>query len=65
MWESRSYLPKLSRKHILVVILTSIAISFLLYGNTIRGGFVYDDDFITSRPELRSASYLPKLWTES
>ncbi|MBN1168646.1 hypothetical protein JXA63_02030 [Candidatus Woesebacteria bacterium] len=43
----------------------SVGLSFLLYGNTLKGEFVYDDAFFESRQEIRDIGYLPKLWIES
>jgi len=54
----------MSRKHLFLVFLGSLAISFLLYGNGIKGNFVYDDQFFAGRSELRSAGHLANLWLE-
>lgn len=42
----------------------AIALSFLLYGNSLKGEFVYDDHFFADRPELRNSSSLLRVWTE-
>ena len=42
----------------------AVALSFLLYGNSLKGGFVYDDNFFADRPELRDSSSLLRVWTE-
>lgn len=52
----------LSRK--LAVCALSIVLSFLLYGNTIPGDFVYDDAFFADRAELREPAQLQKVWSE-
>src|SRR3989344_2682953 len=54
----------LKRYVIVVVFIFSILVSFFLYANSISGTFLYDDIAISSRPELRQASYLPKIWVE-
>lgn len=46
------------------VFIGAIALSFLLYGNSIGGDFVYDDHFFADRPELSSPGWLLKVWTE-
>lgn len=48
----------------LLVLISAMALSFLLYGNNIKGSFVYDDHFFADRQELRSASSLLTVWTE-
>ncbi|MCJ7740682.1 glycosyltransferase family 39 protein [Candidatus Microgenomates bacterium] len=45
-------------------LLISILISFILYGTSIRGVFVYDDFNWTNRKELKDGSSLIKLWKE-
>ena len=42
----------------------AIALSFLLYGNSLKGEFVYDDNFFADRIELRSPEHILKIWTE-
>ncbi|MBI2670145.1 MAG: glycosyltransferase family 39 protein [Candidatus Yanofskybacteria bacterium] len=42
----------------------AIALSFLLYGNSLNGGFIYDDNFFADRSELKSSAHLLKIWTE-
>ncbi len=42
----------------------SIGLSFLLYGNTIGGDFVYDDQFYSKRQDLRQARALVSVWDE-
>lgn len=46
------------------LLLLFIALSFSLYLNTINGEFVLDDNFFTSRPELKNISSLWKVWSE-
>jgi len=46
------------------VLILFIIISFLLYGNTLKGGFVYDDAFFTTNQDLRNGSYLDDIWRE-
>ncbi len=55
----------LDKRFVIFVFLGSLLLSFLLYGNTISGGFVYDDDFYSGREELRDPGHLTKLWVES
>lgn len=38
--------------------------SFLLYGNTLKGEFVWDDVFFTNNPSLKDPAYLTELWLE-
>ena len=45
-------------------LLISILISFILYGVSIRGAFVYDDFNWANRKELKDGSNLMKLWKE-
>lgn len=54
----------MSRKFILWAFIVSLCLSFLLYGNTIKGEFVWDDVFFTKREELSKAQHLPKLFLE-
>ncbi|MBI2062805.1 MAG: hypothetical protein HYT61_01025 [Candidatus Yanofskybacteria bacterium] len=42
----------------------AIALSFLLYGNSLGGEFVYDDNFFSDRPELRNSTHFLQIWTE-
>jgi len=51
-------------RRLLLMLFGCLAVSAILYGNTIRGQFVYDDSFISTREELRETSHLSKLWTE-
>ncbi len=54
-----------NNKHLkILMLLISIGISFILYFNTIKGSFVYDDQFF-NREELQSQSALSKVWFES
>ncbi len=55
----------MSFKHLLLVFLSSLILSFVLYGNTIKGDFVYDDSFFSGRQELHDPRYLGKIWFES
>lgn len=43
-------------KRYLIVTLLSLVISFLLYGNSIPGAFVYDDNFFAQRQDIRTPS---------
>ena len=52
------------KKNLFFIFLVSLGISFILYGNTINGAFVYDDNFFSARSELRSVDHLTKLWLE-
>ncbi len=54
----------MDRKFSVIVLLGAIFLSFLLYGNNLKGDFVYDDEFFTDRPELRNSSHLTKIWLE-
>ncbi|TSC91726.1 MAG: hypothetical protein CEN90_190 [Parcubacteria group bacterium Licking1014_17] len=47
-----------------LLLLGFIGLSFLLYGNSIKGDWVHDDIFFSARGELRSVDYLPKIWLE-
>lgn len=51
---------RLSKTRIYIFLLF-ILISFFLYGNTIKGNFVYDDALFTYRTDLRDASQLTSL----
>ncbi|MDP3953806.1 MAG: tetratricopeptide repeat protein [bacterium] len=46
------------------VFVVSIALSFILYGNTIPGDFVYDDKFFSDRSELKTLDHLSQIWLE-
>lgn len=52
------------KKLLLLLFAGAIALSFLLYGNSLNGEFVYDDHFVSDRPELRNYSSLLHVWTE-
>lgn len=54
----------MTKRTLFLIFLVSLAISFLLYGNTIKGAFVYDDSFFAARSDLRQVTHLPKLWLE-
>lgn len=54
----------MSSKFIAFVLLASLILSFLLYGNTTSGGFVYDDSLFTSRNDLKETGALVKVWGE-
>ena len=54
----------LGRNFLFFIFLGALALSFLLYGNSLKGDFVYDDHFFADRAELRSPAYLFKVWTE-
>lgn len=41
-----------------------IAASALLYGNTLRGDFIYDDEIFSPRAELRDWRHLDDVWLE-
>jgi protein O-mannosyl-transferase len=47
-----------------VACVVSFGISVLLYGGTLSGSFVFDDEYFTTRPELRQIAYLPHIWLE-
>jgi tetratricopeptide (TPR) repeat protein len=47
-----------------VVCVVSFGISFLLYQGALSGSFVFDDEYFTTRPELRQIAYLPRIWLE-
>jgi len=53
------------KRHVTILLLAiCIGFSFLLYGNTLAGQFVFDDEYFTQRPELRSVAYIPNIWFE-
>lgn len=52
----------MKRYHTIIWLLLCVGFSFVLYGNTLTGQFVFDDEYFTQRPELRSAAYIPKIW---
>lgn len=52
------------RNSTLVIFLLSLFLSFILYGNTIDGEFVYDDAVFSTRPEMQKPAYLLQLWGE-
>jgi len=54
----------MSFKVLFTFFISSLFLSFILYSNTIKGGFVLDDSFFTDRVELRSAPYIPQLFFE-
>lgn len=54
----------MKRYSTIVWLLLSVGFSFVLYGNTLTGQFVFDDEYYTQRPELRSVSYIPRIWFE-
>ena len=53
-----------SRKQLALLFIGAITISFLLYGNTFKNEFVWDDAFYTIREELSDSRHLLKLWFE-
>jgi hypothetical protein len=59
-------LEGISRKKLLLIFLGAIALSFLLFGNVIKGEFVGDDDSIVNeRADLRSLKNIPNLFVSS
>ncbi len=53
-------------RKLIIVIIVSIALSFFLFGNVIKGKFVGDDDsIINSRTDLRSLKNIPSFFTSS
>lgn len=54
----------MKRWHYFLLFGIFIVLSFLLYGNTIGGDFVYDDFFLAERKDLREASHLLHVWSE-
>ena len=55
---------EVSRRHLVFVFFGAVVLSFVLYGNSIPGEFVYDDHLWADRTELREPEHLLKLWTE-
>jgi len=53
-----------SSLHHLSILFLSLATSFALYANSIKGEFVFDDVFFYPRQELRDWKYLPRLFLE-
>ena len=51
-------------RYYVLVLISSLVLSFLLYGNTLTGEFVWDDHFFAGRPQLRNPGYLLNLWVE-
>jgi Tfp pilus assembly protein PilF len=64
-YDSNSFMRGKETYRLVLVLFGSLVVSFLLYGNTVHGEFVYDDKFFSERQELRSADHLDDLWTES
>lgn len=54
----------MTKKEKLLVFLLALVISFSLYGNTIGGKFVFDDQMFNSRPELRHPSYVKNIFLD-
>ncbi len=54
----------MNRKFIFLALIISLLTSFILYGNSLKGSFVFDDDFYYLRPELRDPKHLSKIWLE-
>ncbi len=52
-------------KKLLLLLLGSLALSFALYGYSLKGGFVRDDLLYAQQPQLYSAAYLPHIWTQA
>lgn len=52
------------KKFIFFVFLGFLGLSFVLYGNTFPGEFVWDDVFFTQRIEFKDPAYLTKVWFE-
>lgn len=48
----------------LMVLAVAMLLSFGLYGNSLGGEFVFDDEYMVVRPELRDPAYLFKLWLD-
>ena len=47
------------------IIALSIVGSFVVYGNGIKGGFVFDDVVVVQkRPDLKNIAHLPRLFIE-
>lgn len=55
---------KMKKRLSVFIFLGAVTVSFLLYGNTLTGEFVWDDHFFAGRPQLRDPGYLLKLWFE-
>lgn len=55
----------MNKRVLIISFLASLLASFLLYGNTLKGDFVYDDYLFAARPELRQVDHLGKIWSES
>lgn len=53
----------LGLKTTVIALLLSLLVSFLLYANTIKGDFVYDDSLILGQKELRQPFSFAKIWT--
>ena len=53
------------KKFLVLVFFGAMALSFLLYGNSLGGEFVYDDHFFSDRQELRNIGSIFTIWTES
>lgn len=54
----------MAKKDLSILFLCFLAVSFVLYGNSIGGDFIYDDTYFSGRSELREAGHLLKLWFE-
>lgn len=54
----------MSLRYYIAVFVSFIILSFILYGNTIQGNFVHDDNFFAGRSELREQEHLLKVWNE-
>jgi protein O-mannosyl-transferase len=54
------YKERVSIKRRFYLLLLFLSLSFLLYGNTIRNGFVYDDSLFTYRNDIKHISSLPQ-----
>lgn len=52
----------MSRKKHFIAILSIIALSFIIYGNSLNNGFVYDDhENIVTNDLIKDLSNIPKL----
>lgn len=49
---------------IAAVLAACLGLSVLLYGNSLRGDFIYDDEIFSPRAELRTWAHLDDLWLE-
>lgn len=50
----------LSRRELVLIFVIAIGLSFFVFGNVIRGQFVYDDDWVISRnPTLQQVNKIP------